>query len=150
VYFRVNNYFENIERESYSLFNLFGDLGGVISILFIICDYIVRPTSDFKLNVMFANKLYTSTNSKGRPVSQQKEIRHRITALKCMFWHFILRSIYRPFVKCFKIKDCPISNTSFETLYTDVVDSTFMIEKSLDLVRLIRKWRLTGLTAASS
>ena len=47
---------------------MFGDLGGVISILGIICNYMVRPTSDFKLDVMFANKLFTSTNSKGRSV----------------------------------------------------------------------------------
>jgi hypothetical protein len=150
VYFRANNYYENIERETYSFFNLFGDLGGVISILFIICNYIVRPTSDHKLDVMFANKLYTSTNSAGRSDLEKGAIRHRIRSVKCGLFFFLIRATIMPFVKCFKIKKCPCLNVGFETLMNDLEDSKFMVDKSLDLVRLIRKWRLTGLTAASS
>lgn len=36
VYFRTNNESHKVEREGYSLFDLFGDLGGVIEILGII------------------------------------------------------------------------------------------------------------------
>ena len=45
-------------RETYSLFNLFGDLGGLFEFFLIIGGFIVQYFSNMKLNSLLANRLY--------------------------------------------------------------------------------------------
>ena len=45
-------------RETYSLFNLFGDLGGLFEFFLIIGGFIVQNFSNMKLNSLLANRLY--------------------------------------------------------------------------------------------
>ena len=61
AYFKANNYVTKLERTSYSLFELFSDMGGISSALFLIINTFVQAFAKNNINSMIAEKLFTTT-----------------------------------------------------------------------------------------
>jgi len=55
----ANNERTYIKRKTYTLFDLFGDVGGVLATLIIVISWIMRSFASFNLNVFMSNRLYT-------------------------------------------------------------------------------------------
>ena len=137
-------------------------MGGIISILYIIFGFFCTPIANFNLATLFANQLYTTTRSEGRKLPNDvKEVRLRIgdaeqfsrgtssERINCFGCKVLLNHIVSPFIQRFKIKSCPCRYSRINALLLDVADYNNMMERTLDLVRLTRKWRLTGIAAAA-
>jgi hypothetical protein len=58
VYFRTDDKSKSVEREGYTLFNYFGDIGGVISILIISGQFFVQSIAEANLTFFITKALF--------------------------------------------------------------------------------------------
>ena len=110
-----------IERATYNLLDLMGDIGGLYDGLFLLIKGIIRPIAALTLNSKLLRLVFKLVKSKGNDVD---ETTHPSQIPKKNFFHSIAlcgrKSRYRKM--------------------TDRAD--FMIKKQLDLVKFVHKQRL--------
>jgi hypothetical protein len=87
VYFRSNNESQKVEREGYSLFDLFGDLGGVIEILSLLIGVFVDRFASFNMISILAKTLFTSNRRSNENIVDdraEKDIYKKLKPIKCL------------------------------------------------------------------
>lgn len=58
IYFEIPSQSNIVARETYSLFELFGDIGGLVEFLYIVVTVFVSFFSEMKVKSLVASRLY--------------------------------------------------------------------------------------------